>query len=417
MDAIEKAIRNAFEKGNAEDRSFREKVYRSAFAALDRALQANPGVTVETAINRRKAMQAKIAEIESEFLPAIEPAPQAPTRNIEDVASEALDDEATPVVDAAPSPSNPSVPTIDMPGRTDEAVREPTHEAPTLGAVLREAAPGSVQEAVEPPLAATATTDAPRGRVMPVVPDIMPERPLPGSVPLAGSGANVAPDRDERRARGKRRGIPALFVGLTLLGLIAIGAWWLYQAGVFKTLEERGQLPSQPATVEDEDFTPSGDASEPLKPGQADTSGTWITVFTPKDPTLVNAPSDSKADVMEDDTGSFLRLRSGNSGSAVSFDVGQGILEQLAGKHAVFVISARAEEGQETQLSVDCNFGELGDCGRKRYAVGHERNEYLFDVQMPDKQPGAAGTIAINSDFDNKGKSVDIYEIRVSPAE
>jgi hypothetical protein len=352
LDAIEKAIRNAFEKGNAEDRSFREKVYRSAFAALDRALQANPGVTVETAINRRKAMQAKIAEIESEFLPAIEPAPQAPAQTIDDVASE---DGPAPVLEATPSPTSPSVPTIDMPGRVGEAVPEPTYEAPTLGAALREAAPGSVQEAVEPPLATAATTDAPRGRVMPVVPDIMPERPLPGSGPLAGSGADVAPDRDERRARGKRRGIPALFVGLTLLGLIAIGAWWLYQAGVFKTLEERGQLPAQPATVEDEDFTPSGDASEPLKPGQADTSGTWITVFTPKDPTLVNAPADAKADVMEDDTGAFLRLRSGNSGSAVSFDVGQGILEQLAGKHAVFVISARAEEGQETHVSVDCN--------------------------------------------------------------
>ena len=71
MDAIEKAIRNALEKGNAEDRAFREKVYRSAFAALDRALQANPGVTVEVAIKRRKAIQATITEIESEFLPAV----------------------------------------------------------------------------------------------------------------------------------------------------------------------------------------------------------------------------------------------------------------------------------------------------------------------------------------------------------
>jgi hypothetical protein len=414
LDAIEKAIRNAFEKGNAEDRSFREKVYRSAFAALDRALQANPGVTVETAINRRKAMQAKIAEIESEFLPAIEAAPQAPPQVVEDGASE---DEPAPVFEATPSQPNASVPTIDMPGGADEAGNIPAHEAPALGAALREAAPGSVQEAVEPPLSVAATTDAPRGRIMPVVPDIMPERPLPGSAPLAGSTADVAPDRDERRARGRRRGIPALFVGLTMLVLIAIGAWWLFQAGVFKTLEERGQLPSPPATVEDEDFTPSSDAGAPQKPGQADTSGTWITVFTPKDPTLVNAPADAKADVMEDDTGSFLRMRSGSSGSAVSFDVGQGILEQLAGKHAVFVISARAEEGQETQLSVNCNFGELGDCGRKRYAVGHERNEYLFDVEMPDKQPGAAGTIAINSDFENKGKSVDIYEIRVSPAD
>ncbi|TIT59921.1 MAG: hypothetical protein E5W60_19580, partial [Mesorhizobium sp.] len=58
LDAIEKAIRNAFEKGNAEDRVFRERVYRSAFAALDRVLQANPNVTVELAIKRRKAVQA-----------------------------------------------------------------------------------------------------------------------------------------------------------------------------------------------------------------------------------------------------------------------------------------------------------------------------------------------------------------------
>ena len=53
----------------------------------------------------------------------------------------------------------------------------------------------------------------------------------------------------------------------------------------------------------------------------------------------------------------------------------------------------------------------------KRYAVGRERNEYLFDVQFPNKRPGAAGTIAVNSDFDKQGKSVDIYEIRVSIAE
>ncbi|TIU19607.1 MAG: hypothetical protein E5W53_22275, partial [Mesorhizobium sp.] len=124
--------------------------------------------------------------------------------------------------------------------------------------------------------------------------------------------------------------------------------------------------------------------------------------------------SDAKAEVMQDDSGSFLRVRSGASGSAISFDVGQGVLEKLAGMHATFDIIARSEEGKETQISVDCNFGELGDCGRKRYAVGHERNEYLFDVRFPDKPPGAAGTIAINSDFDKQGKSVDIYEIRVS---
>ena len=75
---IEKAIRSAFEKGDAEDKSFREKVYRSAFAALDRALQQNPNVTVEVAIRRRKALQAQITEIESEFIAAAPPAAPVP---------------------------------------------------------------------------------------------------------------------------------------------------------------------------------------------------------------------------------------------------------------------------------------------------------------------------------------------------
>jgi len=35
-------------------------------------------------------------------------------------------------------------------------------------------------------------------------------------------------------------------------------------------------------------------------------------------------------------------------------------------------------------------------------------------VQFPNKHPGSAGTIAVNSDFDKQGKAVDIYEIRVS---
>ena len=48
------------------------------------------------------------------------------------------------------------------------------------------------------------------------------------------------------------------------------------------------------------------------------------------------------------------------------------MLDQIAGKHAIFDVIARAEDGKDTQMTVDCDFGELGDCGRKRYAVVHE---------------------------------------------
>ncbi|QKC87066.1 hypothetical protein EB230_00400 [Mesorhizobium sp. NZP2234] len=377
MDAIEKAIRNALEKGNAEDRAFRERVYRSAFAALDRALQANPGVTVEVAIKRRKAIQAKIAEIESEFLPAVP--------------------DVGPQVDApAAGPAAAAAPAIEI-GDT----------APPAVAVDGPAQPAS---------------DAPRSRVLPVVPDIMPDATLPGapaidmSSPAAsGAAAEVAPDRDERRIRGRRLPLTAIFFTVTLLAAIGIGLFFAMQTGVFKTAAQLDTAPPEaPPTVEDDDFTPADGANAPAKPGAVDQSRDWINVFSPADPTHVAAPSDAKAEVMKDDTGPFLRIRSGASGSAIAFDVGQGVLEKLAGKHAVFDIIARAEDGKDTQISVDCNFGELGDCGRKRYAVGQQRNEYLFDVQFPNKRPGSAGTIAVNSDFDKQGKAVNIYEIRVS---
>ena len=376
MDAIEKAIRNALERGNAEDRAFRERVYRSAFAALDRALQANPGVTVEVAIKRRKSIQAKITEIESEFLPAV------------------------PDVDL-----QGNAPAVELGADSAPAV-ETGQQAPSPAVVVD----GPVQS----------TSDAPRSRVLPVVPDIMPDATLPDAPAIdmsapasAGAATEVAPDRDERRIRGRRLPLTAIFLTVTLLAAVGIGLFFAVQTGVFKTQAQLDTAPPQaPPTVDDDDFTPADGG--PAKPGAADQARDWINVFSPTDASHVSAPSDAKAEVMKDDTGSFLRIRSGASGSAISFDVGQGVLEKLAGKHAVFDIIARSEEGKETQISVDCNFGELGDCGRKRYAVGQQQNEYLFDVQFPGKRPGSAGTIAINSDFDKQGKAADIYEIRVS---
>ncbi|TPI42704.1 hypothetical protein FJW07_01825 [Mesorhizobium sp. B3-1-9] len=397
LDPIEKAIRNAFEKGNAEDRAFREKVYRSAFAALDRVLQANPNVTVEAAISRRKAVQAKITEIESEFLPAV-PDVTLPPENVASAGNGAPDPRVEAPVSAAPSVDAPLPPSQSAP-------------SPSI----------TVDGPVQPD-----ASDQPRSRVLPRVPDIMPdETALPDAPSLddspgapVGNGAEVAPDRDERRIRGRRLPPTAIFVVATLLAAAGIGLYFAKQTGVFKTAAELDTGPPEPTpTLDDEDSSPPAEPGSPQKPGEADQSKNWINVFSPADPTRVSTPSDAAAEVMKDDTGQFLRIRSGASGSAIAFDVGQGVLEKLAGKHAMFDIVARSEEGKETQISVDCNFGDFGDCGRKRYAVGHERNEYLFDVQFPDKHPGAAGTIAVNSDFDQKGKSVDIYEIRVSIAE
>ena len=141
-------------------------------------------------------------------------------------------------------------------------------------------------------------------------------------------------------------------------------------------------------------------------------------VFAGRPLARVNAPTGATAEVER----GRVRLTSCASaragGAAVIFDVGQGVLEQIAGKKAVFDIVARAEEGKETQISVNCDFGELGDCGRKRYEVGYEQRR-ISVRRSSCRQSGRApaGSIAINSDFSNEGKAVDIYEIRVSVVE
>ncbi|MEP9386207.1 hypothetical protein [Mesorhizobium sp. KR9-304] len=375
MDPVEKAIRNALEKGDAEDRAFREKVYRAAFAALERATASQPELTVEMAIRRRQNLQAKITSIESEYLPA---APALPIHPGE-------------------------VPSVSL-GMEQPEAEAPAVETPSSPGTEQGAAPSVALDDAQRPAA-----DGP-GANAPAV-DLGAGAAEPE---LAGSqAAAVAPDRDERRAR-KRRPLAAMFVTVTLLCAAAIGGWWAFQLGLFELPES--PPPAPPQIVEE--FDPADETPlPPGEPGGALELRSWITVFSPDDPSGVNAPTGATADVSEDESGEFMRIRSGTTGAAVVFDVGQGILEQIVGKKAVFDISARAEDGTQTQISINCDFGELGDCGRQRYAVGYERGEYLFDVQLPALRPGAGGSIAVISDFSNEGKAVDIYEIRVSVVE
>lgn len=353
MDSIEKAIRSAFAKGDPGDRAFREKVYRSAFGALDRSLSANPNMTEAIAQRRRETLLAAITAIETEFVPARPAA--APAQS------------STP--SSAPGPARP----------------------PQFAA----------RPQVEPPVAPDVAA-----------PSLDGER-RPGSGRMAGrsdrktarqAGSAEVPLREGRRERPRRRlRLIGPLVFLLLAGLAGAALWWLAVSGEGERL-----LAPPPQT---------GENGGPRIPGNADTFEGWIDIFTAADPTTVTAPGDTQAEVVEEDGARFIRIRSGASGSPVLFDVGQGVLEDIAGRRAVFNIVAQAREGEETQIAVDCELGQLGDCGRKRYAVGPAREEYLFEVDLPSQRPDAGGVIAINPDVEGRGRAVDIHAIRVRPAQ
>jgi hypothetical protein len=340
MDSIEKAIRSAFAKGDPADRAFREKVYRSAFGALDRNLKTNPNMTEAIAQRRREALLAAVTAIETEFVPARPAEPQT----------------AAPSV--APEKPAPSV-APDSPAPASRERGEPAF-APTLDGERR---------------------------------------------PRAQRRSDVRAEAPKRRGGGRRAPrlrwrLAGLLLFLLLLGAAAAGLWWLAVSGT----GERLLTPAQ-----------TGANGGPPVSGASDALEGWVDIFTPGDPTTVSAPGDSRAEVMEEESERFMRITSGQSGAPVLFDIGQGVLEDIAGTRAVFNIVAEAREGGDTQISVDCSLAELGDCGRKRYAVGAAREEYLFEIELPASRPGTGGTIAINPDVEGRGRAVDIHAIRVRP--
>ncbi|MGD9914147.1 MAG: hypothetical protein AB7S80_08695 [Rhizobiaceae bacterium] len=414
---IETAIRNALEKGNADDAGFREKVYRSARAALDRALKANPGTTVETAINRRKGLEAKIAEIESEFLPALMPEEPAPSPRAPAPPSPAA---ARPAPAAPPVAVRDDEPDFDVAPAVEVASPAAPRPTPVPVAPVRVepvvAAPPLARREPDfaaPDFAATETQRAAASHAPDF--DVAAERD-PASVP---GGRFDIPAQSERVVADRRRGPWAtLIIIFVLLAILAGGGWWAWKEGWLVLPGGQDTTTPAPPVTGGENYDPDEEPiGAPALPGEAD-SRDWVSVFTPSDAARVSAPADTKAEVMQDDSGSYMRIRSSASGSAIIFDVGQGVLERLAGKRAAFDIVARAtEEGGETQISVTCNLGELGGCGRKRYAVGITKSDYLFEIDLPAKSPGAGGTIAINTDIDGGGKAIDIYEIRVAVSE
>ena len=366
LDGVEKAIRAALEKGDAADKSFRDRVYGQAFAALDRTAASNPAHTAETIAARRHALQRTVALIESEFAPALGGVSRAESGA-----------RSAPAVE------------INRPGAGGEPSAR--RAEPMSGA--------RAEPSFGPP----------------------PQAPDVGSAagPEAGFPAAADPRECRQPPRRRLRRLARVLVAVTILAAVAMFFWWAYGSGLLGGRID-GSVPNPPQVLEDEEFSPpaGSESQAPLLPQEADAEAAWIGIFSPSDPTTVSAPAGASADVMEADGESFLRVRSGSDAqSAVVFDVGQGILEQIAGRRAVFSVVAQAEGNSPLQMSVDCDLGALGDCGRRRYDVGIERGEYLFDLEVPQGSPNGIGTIRISTALSGEPRALDIFEIRVSVAE
>lgn len=390
MDGVEKAIRTALEKGDAENREFREKIYRSAFAALERVLTANSSISQDSADARRDRLKSKISSIESEFLPAAAmPSTPAPVQPVQ----------PKPVTPVLPEASIP----VGLPGDPPMTAPPPVPDAET-GPL-----PGLDRDSIS--LSEAELTPDPEPEISIGAADVRSAAPAL-DIP--------APQPGERPRPAKRRPFAMLFLLATLIAAAGIAFWWTMDSGILKSSEERDtSVPNPPKSLQEESFRPAESSRPPLLDGEAESQHDWVTLFTPADPTSVNASAGTLADIVREGDETFLRVQSTAAGEAGSIviNIGQGLLEQLAGSGVVFSIKARSDADQPTEMSISCDFANLGNCGRRRFEVSASVEDYLFEINLPDVTPGAGGSLTINPDFSNQNRAVNIFQVRVAPVE
>jgi hypothetical protein len=289
--------------------------------------------------------------------------------------------------------------------RLKDAITRIEKEVQTTGSIAPPV-PAPVVERLEPVLSQSATRIEPTidvGREPELdAPELVSDGPV--------TADNYRPDRLRPRLkrnteRKKASGLTKFVIILAILAL-ALGLLWLVASGIIN---------SKPSSIPPSTGNPAVSGShEPLKEGELSPEGSWITIFDPSDTTQVSVAGRATATIGGDQVEKYLRIKSPGEADEVSFQVGQGVLEQLAGKNTMFDIVAKSEDGARTQMAVSCDFRDLGDCGRTRFDVSDASSEYLVQKQFPaDKKPVAGGAIKINSDITQAGKSVDIISIRV----
>ncbi len=362
---LENALRNALAKGDASNPAFRQRVYRAAADALQRTLKAQPDIDPDRAANQKQRLADAIRATEAVYTPpAAEPAPAA----------------------------SPDV-------RAESRFEQP------------EAQPKAERSA--PETAVTGLRADPRF-------DAGEENAAPSA---ALDDGTVGPVGEQRQRQRRRAPFAWLLSAAVAVGLIGIGIWWIVTTGALQTAEQRDtSVPNPPLELQNESFQGSRDPGTATAPARvpSDTSRNdgWVTLFQPADPTTISLNGNATATIESDAIGQFARIVSPSAQSAITIDIPPGTLESLAGKTAQFSIVARSDDNAPTQMSVTCDLAGFGDCGRLRFNVTQNDNEFLFRVDFPaDASAGGPGSLVIVTDIDNGGRAVKLIGVRVRELE
>ncbi|QRM54088.1 biotin transporter BioY [Sinorhizobium sp. BG8] len=387
MSGLENAIRSALARSERSNPEIRARIYQSARNALEAGLRKQEISDPETVAAQRHRLESTIHQIETEEREALRTRVSPATRGDTPAARNGTSDGDLSAVAGGD-------------GRLGAAAQRPAgRDADSVQDI------GGIRPSRDEGL-------------------LRAEGPVSGAKPSAAEGqpSGNADFRPERAAKGRRRRsrvFSFLLVVSTLVAAIGAAAWWIESSGLLLSPQERdSSVANPPATVSGEDFT----GEDPLKRAldtQSRFSDAWRTVFMPGQNELLSAEPQGRFEVITTNEGPATRVTSSDPEreGAVRIEVAPDVLAEMAGKSSTIALAVEAGNGKPAQISIECEFPGLGECGRHRYTVS-ERTDVLFQVTFKGSaSPSGAGHLYLNSDLTGTGTSLNLYAVRILPGE
>lgn len=402
VNSLEQALRKALEKGDATDPAFRRRVYEAAATAMRRSLTERDEATPERLDEQTRRLGEAIRTVETELRGAGAPVDPA------DIAPPAPPPAQTPARRA-----DDVVPPIDP---------EPRHQTPEPAPAV---GPAPDLGPPEPRIDAPAADDP--------VPPVSPAAGQPGGDHLYVEARADARRREAEAVRAERappvrrsplrtdRGpFATIFAVVVAVALVFGGLWWVFTSGAFVSQEARDtSVRNPPPQIEGEDFAgrDPGTATAPQLANETREDGEWVQLFDPADPAVLRLEGGATASIESDPFGDYARLITPGGDGRVYIDVPPGVLQRLAGGRVQISLRARSDDGEATQMSVTCEFGPLGDCGRRRFNVDQAETEFLFHVDLPQgSAPREPGFVILQTDIEGGDRAVNLLSARIRPA-
>lgn len=218
--------------------------------------------------------------------------------------------------------------------------------------------------------------------------------------------------KPRRKSRWKARA----FALVTFAAFGAAGWWWVQSTGLNLPKAVRdGSVPNPPPTAKAEDF----DGAKQLKSlsRQGGFGDEWTKLFEAGKSKSFSVGPQASAKVEQSGSGPYLAITSTASGldGSVSIELPQSVIASMQGKTSNIALMLEGGD-KPVQVTVECEFGGLGNCGRHRFLLSQNKTDLMFDVVVKDGNPAEGpGRLVINAGAGGEGNTAKLFSIHVLP--